>query len=55
MVVEVYGIQFKQLIEAAINGYISILKLIDEDFDLFEQGGVALEDWKQLFVDEEGG
>jgi hypothetical protein len=55
VVVEVNGIQLKQLIEAAINGHVSILKLIDENFDLLEQSGVALEDRKQLLMDEESG
>jgi hypothetical protein len=44
--------QAQQLVEGAIDGHVSALKLGHEHLYLFEESGIGLEQGRELFADE---
>lgn len=53
IVIEIDGIQSKQLVKTTIDGHIPRLKLTNNDLQLLVESGVGLENGKQFFGDEE--
>lgn len=53
IVIEIDGIQSKQLVKRTIDGHIPRLKLTNNDLQLLVESGVGLENGKQFFGDEE--
>lgn len=53
IVIEIDGIQSKQLVKRTIDGHIPHLKLANNDLQLLVESGVGLENGKQFFGDEE--